>query len=111
MAIYEGFYQAELNFFLKSEVRDTQRSFQDQKCMQSRFINNENQNFPDGIFQVQKSPLCVMYSITITEKSIINLKMKIIENFNEIYATEHGTIFAGGNAVVVFKTSLLDTKI
>ena len=59
MAIYEGFYQAE-NFFLKSEVRarDTQRSFQDQKCMQSRFINNENQNFPDGIFQVQNSPLC-----------------------------------------------------
>ena len=53
----------------------------------------------------------MMYSITITEKSIINLKMKIIENFNEIYATEHGTIFAGGNAVVVFKTSLLDTKI
>ena len=52
-----------------------------------------------------------MYSITITEKSIINLKMKIIENFNEIYATKHGTIFAGGNAVVVFKTSLLDTKI
>ena len=53
MAIYEGFYQAE-KFFLKSEVRarDTQRSFQDQKCMQSRFINNENQNFPDGIFQV-----------------------------------------------------------
>ena len=48
---------------------------------------------------------CVMY-ITITEKSIINLKMKIIENFNEIYATKHGTIFAGGNAVVVFKTSV-----
>ena len=49
---------------------------------------------------------CVMFSITITEKSIINLKMKIIENFNEIYATKHGTIFAGGNAVVVFKTSV-----
>ena len=40
MAIYEGFYQAELNFFL------------DQKCIQSRFVYNENQNFPDGIFQV-----------------------------------------------------------
>ena len=52
MAIYEGFYQAELNFFLKSEVRDTQRSFLDQKCIQSRFVYNENQNFPDGIFQV-----------------------------------------------------------
>ena len=41
MAIYEVFYQAE-NFFLKSEVRDTQRSFLDQKCIQSRFVYNEN---------------------------------------------------------------------
>ena len=36
--------------------------------------------------------------------------MKIIENFNEIYATKHGTIFAGGNAVVVFKTSVCQTQ-
>ena len=61
MAIYEGFYQAELNFFLKSEVRDTQRSFLDQKCIQSRFVYNENQNLPDGIFQVQNCPLCDVY--------------------------------------------------